>query len=382
MKWGVRKLLVACVLGISPGALAATVLDSSLRLTAEERYDDDFRLTEGGAGGQFMTKLTPRLGLEVKDARTTGEAFYAADLLMRHGSGNVTLDHRSGLQLRHTLSRRLRLDFTGRLFRVTDPTSLPREGLARSLSPIIYGQARLSATGRVTPRLDVSARYAFEGAKVFEDGREPSFVHTPSLEAWYRSTRRLTLGLEYRYQGFVFGNGYSEGHGAFAGLRYRLTRQTALTVRGGPVLYNSPEGETELMPRFAVELAREGELFDIGVVAGHDLVGASGFTHALWADYASLMFSRRINQRWSVYGAGSFFRNGRAPSDGAFTLKDTAFVSQGYAVGGGVEFRMNRYLTLQGAMDRIAQVGAGDAEAAGVDLARNVLAVRLVVSAW
>ncbi len=301
---------------------------------------------------------------------------------MRHGSGNVSLDHRTGVQLRHTLSRRLRLDFTGRLFRVTDPTSLPREGLARSLAPIVYGQARLSATGRVTQRLDVSARYAFEGAKVFEAGREPGFVHTPSVEAWYRSTRRLTLGLEYRYQGFVFGNGYSDGHGAFAGLRYRLTRQTTLTVRGGPVLYTSPEGESEVLPRFAVELAREGELFDIGVTAGHDLVGASGFTNALWADYASLMFARRINQRWSVYGVGSFFRNGRAPSDGAFSLKDTAYVSQGYAVGGGVEFRMNRHLTLQGAVDRIAQVGAGDAEAAGVDLARNVLAVRLVVSAW
>ena len=382
MKWGVRKLLVACVLSISPGALAATVLDSSMRLTAEERYDDDFRLTDGGTGGQFMTKLTPRLGLEMKDRRTTGEGYYAADLLMRHGSGNVSLDNRTGVQLRHTLSRRPRLDFTGRLFRVTDPTSLPREGLARTLSPIIYGQARVSATGRVTQRLDVSARYAFEGAKVFEDGREPGFVHTPSVEAWYRSTRRLSLGMEYRYQGFVYGDEFSQAHGAFAGLRYRLTRQTTFTVRGGPVLYTSPEGESEVLPRFAAELAREGELFDVGVVVGHDLVGASGFTNALWADYASLMFARRINQRWSVYGAGSFFRNGRAPSDGAFSLKDTAYVSQGYAVGGGVEFRMNRHLTLQGAVDRIAQVGAGDEEAAGVDLARNVLAVRLVVSAW
>jgi hypothetical protein len=237
MKCGVQELLVACVLFLAPGALAASVLDSSLRLTAEERYDDDFRLSEGGTGGQFMTKLTPRLGLELKDRRATGETFYAADLLMRHGSGNVTLDHRGGLNLRYALSRRLRLDFTGRLFRVTDPTSLPREGLARSLAPIIYGQARVSATGRVSRRLDVSARYAFEGAKVFEAGREPGFVHTPSVEAWYRSTRRLTLGLEYRYQGFVFGNGYSDGHGAFAALRYRLTRPTTLTVRGGPVLY-------------------------------------------------------------------------------------------------------------------------------------------------
>jgi len=112
MKRGVRHLLAACVLGVAPGAMAATVLDSSLRLTAEERYDDDFRLSEDSTGGQLMTKLTPRLGLEMKDPRTTGEAFYATDLLMRHGSGKTTLDHRAGLQLRHVLSRRLRLDFT------------------------------------------------------------------------------------------------------------------------------------------------------------------------------------------------------------------------------------------------------------------------------
>ncbi|MDY7230746.1 hypothetical protein [Hyalangium rubrum] len=378
---GVRKLLMACVLLVAPGALAASVLDSSLRLTAEERYDDDLRLAEGGEG-QFMTKLTPRLGLELKDPRSTGEGFYAADLLMRHGSGKATLDHRGGLDLRHTLTRRLRLDFTGRIFRVTDPTSLPRDGLARSLEPIVYGKARLGLSGRVTQRLDVRATYAFEGAKVYEEGREPGFVHTPTLEAWYRSTRRLTLGLEYRYQGFLFGDSFSDAHGAFAGLRYRLTRPTTLTLRGGPVLYRPEPGKVEVLPRIAVELAREGELFDVGFTLGHDLVGASGFTNTLWADYASLVLARRFNARWSVYGGGSFFRNGRAPGEGAFSLKNTEFVSQGYAVGGGIEYRLNRYLTLQGAVDRIAQVGA-DEEAAGVDdLARNVAAVRLMLSAW
>ena len=90
-------------------AMAAHVLDSSLRLTAEERYDDDFRLAEG-TGGQFMTKLSPRLGLEVKDPRSTGEGFYAVDLLVRHGSGNATLDHRGGLDLGYALSRRLKVD--------------------------------------------------------------------------------------------------------------------------------------------------------------------------------------------------------------------------------------------------------------------------------
>jgi hypothetical protein len=380
MMGGVRKLLAACVLFAGPAALAGQVLDSSLRLTAEERYDDDFRLAEG-TGGQFMTKLSPRLGLEMKDPRTKSEAFYSADLLIRHGSGNTSLDHRGGVDLGYQLSRRLKLDFTSRVFRVTDPTSLPREGVARSLSPTLYGQAKISVTERATQRLDLRASYSFEGAKVYEAGREPGYVHTPSLELWYRTTRRLSLGLEYRFQGFLFNNEFSDAQGVTAGMRYRLTRPTTLTVRGGPIYYTSPEGQSGWLPRAALGLERDGELFDLGVSVGHDLVGASGFTNALWADYASVMVSRTFDDRLSAHAAASYFRNGRAPGEGAFRWSESPDVSQGYAVGGSVDYRMTRDVTLQGAVDRIAQVGAGDV-AAGVNLARNVLAVRLLISAW
>ncbi|HYI02570.1 hypothetical protein [Hyalangium sp.] len=375
-----RKLLVACVLGTAPAALAAQVLDSSLRIVAEERYDDDLRLSTAG-GGQFMTKLSPRLGLELKDPRSKGESFYATDLLIRHGSGTVTLDHRGGLDVNHALSRRLQLAFTSRIYRVTDPTSLPRDGVARTLAPTLYGQARVSATGRATRRWDVRGSYAFEGAKVYEDGNQPGFAHTPSVEAWYRSTRRLALGLEYRYQGFLYGDTYSQAHGAFAGLRYRLSRLTTLTARGGPVRYTSPEGQAGWLPRISVGLDREGRLFDLGFAVGHDLVGSSSFDRALWADYASLVLARRFNDRLSVNAAASYFRNGHAPSEGAFSLSESPLMSQGYAVECGAEYRFTRYLALQGTINRIAQVGTGDA-AAGVDLARNVLAVRLVISAW
>jgi hypothetical protein len=319
--------------------------------------------------------------LEVKDPRSKGEGFYAVDLLVRHGSGNATLDHRGGLDLGYALSRRLKVGVTTRIFRVTDPTSLPREGVARSLSPTLYGQAKVTVTERATHRLDLRASYAFEGAKVYEAGREPGFVHTPSVEAWYRSTRRLSLGLEYRYQAFLFSGESSNAHGATAGLRYRLSRPTTLTVRGGPILYTSPQGESGWLPRFTVGLERDGEHFDLGVAVGHDLVGASGFTNALWADSASVVVGRHFNDRLSMNAAASYFRNGRAPGDGAFRVIDSPYVSQGYAVGGSVDYRLTRYLTLQGAVDRIAQVGAGDA-AAGVNLARNVFAVRLLISAW
>jgi opacity protein-like surface antigen len=378
-----KKSVVACALLAAPAAQAAKVVEPRLRLTVEERFDDDLRL--GGAdatGGQLMTKLSPRLGVDVKDERLTLESFYASDVLARHGSGKVTLDHRGGLDVARVLSRRLKLDAGGRVFRVTDPTSLPRDGLARSASPTFYAQAHVGMTGRLTERLDLRAGYAFEATRIIEPGRLAGYAHTPSVELWYRSTRRLSLGLEYRYQGFVYDKQYSQAHGATVGLRYRLTRPTTLRVSGGPVRYLPPSGEQGgWAPRVKLELAREGEAFDVAVGVGHDLVGASGFSSALWADYASAVLAHRFTGKLSAFGAGSFFRNGKAPGVAYGEWRNTTRVAQGYALGGGVEYRVDRKLSFQGAVDRIAQVGAGGA-AGAVDLTRNVMAVRLNYTAW
>ncbi len=374
--------VAAAVVGGAPAALAATVVEPRAKLTLEERYDDDFRLNAGGSGGQFMTKLTPRIGLDVKDPSLTLESFYATDLLMRHGSGRLTMDHRGGLSVRKLLSRRLRVEVSGSLYRVTDPTSLPRESVARAAQPVLYGQTRVYVVGRASQRVDVGAGYAMEGVKVLEGDLATGFVHTPFVEAWLRTTRRLSLGAEYRYQAFLYGDELDQAHGVAAALRYRLTRQMTFTGRAGPVSYVGSDGTRGLLPRVKLELLHEaGERFDMGFIAGHDLVGASGFTNALWADYAGLVFNHHFNQRLSVYGAGSFFRNGRAPDEGAFTLRGGERMAQGYALGAGVQFKVNKYVSVQGAVDRIAQVGAGGA-AAGFGLTRNVAAVRLHMTAW
>ncbi|MCP3143330.1 hypothetical protein [Pyxidicoccus xibeiensis] len=382
MKGNWKKWLLAGLMLAAPAAQGATVFEPRLRLTAEERYDDDLRLGDGAAGGQLMTKLTPRLGLEAKDARLTLDSFYAADLLMRHGSGKVTLDHRAGLEARHVLTRRLRVDSAVRVYRVTDPSSLPRDGLARSTSPTFFTQARLGFTGRATDRLDVRVGYTFEAVRILEAGQSAGYAHTPLVEAWYRTTRRLSLGLEYRYQGFLYQGELSQAHGAAAGLRYRLTRPMTFIARAGPVRYLAPDGqEGGWVPRVTLELQREGELLDVGVAVGHDLVGASGYANALWADYAAVVLARRFTQRFSAFGAASFFRNGRAPAQDWSVLDGSPVVSQGYALSGGVEYRISRQLSAQGAVDRIAQVGV--AETAGAaDLTRNVFAVRLVVTPW
>lgn len=377
-----KRWLAVAALGASPAALAATQVEPRLRLSLEERYDDDFRLhPDGQAGGQMMTKLTPRLGLDAKDETLKLESFYAADFLVRHGSGGMSLDHRGGVSVRKLLSRRLRVEASGSLFRVTDPASLPRDSVARSNQPVLYGQTRVYVTGRATRTLDVGAGYGFEGVRVLEAGRDAGFVHTPFLEAWLRASRRLSLGAEYRYQAFLYGDSFQQAHGLFAALRYRLTRQTTVTVRGGPVAFQGEDGNEGLLPRVKLELLHELPTFDLGLVAGHDLVGASGFTNALWADYAGLVLNKHFNHRLSVYGVGSFFRNGLAPGRGVFSWGTDPRVAQGYALGAGLEFKVNEYVSMQAAVDRIAQVGTNEA-AAGVNLTRNVGAIRLHMTAW
>ncbi len=373
--------VAAAVVGGAPAALAATVVEPRAKLTLEERYDDDFRLNAGGTGGQLMTKLTPRLGLGVKDPSLTLESFYATDLLLRHGSGRLTMDHRGGLSVRKLLSRRLRVDVSGSLYRVTDPTSLPRESVARAVQPVLYGQGRVYVSGRASRRVDVGVGYGMEGVKVLEGDHATGFVHTPFVETWLRATRRLSLGAEYRYQAFLYGDELDQAHGAAAALRYRLTRQTTFTGRAGPVSYVGADGTRGLLPRVKLELMHEAGRFDMGFVAGHDLVGASGFSNALWADYAGLVFNHHFTHRLSAYGATSFFRNGRAPDEGAFTLGGGSRVAQGYALGAGLQFRVNEYVSVQGAVDRIAQVGV-DGAAEDFGLTRNVAAVRLHMTAW
>jgi len=403
---GVKRLLAACVVLTAPAALAGTVYTPSLTVTAEERYDTDLRLRVTGGGGQLMSKLTPRLGLELKDPTLTLGTWYAADALFRHGSGSLSVDHRGGLDLKKRLSRNLTLDSAVRVFRTTDPTSLPRQGLGATFDPILYGRASVGVGGRVSKRLNMRAAYGFEAARVYPadvgagvgvglEGRSArgDFVHAPTLEAWYGLSRRLRLGAEYRYQGFQLASGFDQAHTPSAALRYHLTRWVTFTARGGPVFYRPKAGEGAgqgTIPRVQLELTREVEHASFGLVVGHDLVGASGFDRTLWADYASAMFSRAFSDELSVFGAASFFRNGRAPNEGLFSFSARDGVSQGYAVGGGVEYRLNRHFALQGTVDRIDQVGGPQAPAAGpgagptevVDLSRNVAAVRAVFTAW
>ena len=201
-------------------------------------------------------------------------------------------------------------------------------------------------------------------------------MHAPSLESLYRVTRRLSLGAEYRFQHFIFGPAQGIAHSPVAVARYRLTPFTTLTGRGGAIWFRSAE-VAAILPRAHLELARSVRGFELGIQAGQDLVGASGYTLALWAQYAGGYVGWRLNERIRIFGGAFGYRNGPAP--GGVSEWFAGMSEYGYAVSGGAEWRFHQRLMLQLQMDRIERVIG--ASALGT-FARNIAALRLVITAW
>lgn len=375
----IRKLIAACALAAVMNAGAAMKLTPQLKVTAEERYDDGLLLPVGDAyGGQLMTKLSPNLGLKLRDETLSSEGWYAADFVARHGSGTMSLDHRGGLDAKKALTERVGMNLQLRLWRVSDPTSLPRLGMAATLAPVFYGQGELAGHYFLSQRWIGRVGYRFEGLRIFDESERTGFMHAPYAETWYSATRRTDVGLQYRFQYFAFGDELAQAHGALAQYRYRLTRTTTFTAKAGPLWYGALGGAGALVPMVNLELQRQGEVLDVGLVAGHDLVGASGFTSALWADYASALVTWRLSNRLRLYALGSYFRNGRPPADGFIPWAPGAAAS-GYALGTGLEWKISRPVSFQLSLDRIAQIGS---TAGAVDLARNIVSARLQVTAF
>lgn len=383
--WRLKSAL-ALSMALAAPALGGVTFEPTFRLSAEGRYDDDALLAadlaargEQGLAGQFMTKVSPQLGVDAKARTTTVKSWYAADFLVRHGSGNFTLDHRGGLSLEQRFSDRLSLDWDLQLWRVSDPTSLPRLGMARAFAPVFYGTSHAAASYRITPRWLGRVGYRFEGMKLFDGSTDFGLMHAPYAEAWYRATRRTDLGLDYRLQLFGFAGDSALAHGVSAAVRHRLTPLWGLTVRGGPTWFQRA-GQAALAPRAQLELGRDARYFDIAAALGHDLVGASGFTSALWADYASLYLAWHPTARLRIFGAASLYRNGRAANEGWLDGWSNARVSNGYTLGGGAEYRFNRWVSLQVTLDRYAQLG--DASGAALRLERNIAAARILFTPW
>ena len=357
-----------------------------LRLALEERYDDDVLLTGSqNAPGAFLTKIMPQAGLRLDQRRTQLDTFLGPDILYYSNSGDVKLDYRAALELHTELSRTARIDTVARFWDTSDPLALPRQGLARTLARTYYGIATFGWRQEFAPRWSFLLGYRFEGAKVEEPDHPPGFLNSPSLEVDYRLTRRADLGAEYRLQLFKFGDNNGVANSPGLVWKYRISRSANIKVTAGLAFYREhlDPSKDGVVPRFEIDVAQKiAKRLDWVFAVGHDLVGASGFNTAVWADYASMTLSWQVIEKLRLFGYGSFFRNGPMPNIGVFPLKvdQEKGVAAGYGLGAGAEWRFNRNLAIQAAYDRIDQVGSVDP--AQTSLTRNIVAARLTVDAF
>jgi hypothetical protein len=361
-------------------------LEPILRVAVEERYDDDVLLTGSqNAPGAFLTKIMPQAGLRMDERLTKLETFFGPDLLWRSSGGQVQLDYRASFELHSDVSRHAHIDGVAKFWDTSDPLALPRQGLARTLARTYYGIATFGWRQEFAPRWSFLLGYRFEGAKVEEVDHPPGFLNSPSMEVDYRLTRRADVGVEYRLQLFKFGDNNGIAHSPGLIWKYRISRSANIKVSVGAAFYSEhlDPSKDGIVPRFEIDVGQQitkrlSWLFAVG----HDLVGASGFSTAVWADYSSLTLSWQVLEKLRLFGYGSFFRNGPMPNIGVFPLKvdQEKGVAAGYGVGTGAEWRFNRHVAVQASYDRIDQVGSVDP--AQTSLTRNIVAARLTVDAF
>jgi hypothetical protein len=302
------------------------------------------------------------------------------------------------VDFRDELSHRFALDSKLEIWRVSDPTSLPRGGLARTRAPILYGSGELAGSERLTRRTTLRVGYRFEGVKIYESDptlcptcatppdRPPGYAHTPFAELWYRATRRADIGLEYRFQYLSFGAQSSDANSIAATYRYRISPDIKLLLKLGPTFYQKLESDprypssdhTGWLPRFIFDLSRDARGSRIGLTVAHELAGASGFTSGVWTEYASLYGGQKLFRDFSIVGGVSVYRNGPA-AHVALDAWSGDQIAKGYWVTAGLEWQLMREFSLTGAFTRLSQLAA---VRGGGELSRNVVALRLVYTAF
>ncbi len=234
----------AAVLAFATRAAAETVLDPIARLTLEGGYDSN--ALYDGSGSDQMQRISPELGLRVRDELWDVKGSYRGDFIRYdrfapHGLWN----HAATLSLDATPARRWTVKGTLAGSYAFDPIGLAMLGIfrtGRQSALMIGGGGR--AEYRLTPRVDVAGTLS-ERTVRFDDGTGGA-MHRPGAEALYLLTRRLSLGAAYQFGVF---QSFDVGHDAIAyanavkaRARWRESRLVTLEAAAGPAEWQGPGG--------------------------------------------------------------------------------------------------------------------------------------------
>lgn len=344
-------------------ALAGTQHRPWVGISAEERFDS---AAIAGGGSELMSKVSPEVGYELRGHGRRLELGYALDLIHHLRDGNLTFDHRVRGEYRDRLTERFSLQARGAFFRVEDMSSLPRFGVAIARAPALWGSGDVGADWRLSRTATLGAGYRMEATRIFLDGYPLGTSHALRGDLTGRLSRRLQLGVRYRGQLFLDDSErFADTLGVFGTARYQLTRHSFAAVEGGPLLYREAGGGETWVPRGNLELGYEARGWLLGLVVGHDVVGAAGYATAVWSDYVQGAATWRWARDWTGYVGGGYYRNGRAP--------DEAADADGFTASAGVEWRFAPGLAAAATYDHIGQFTSGSS---GLGLSRDIVSLR------
>lgn len=314
---GARGWIGVTLLALLAGparAAAETVAEPIARLTLEGGYDSN--VLYDGTGGDRTGRISPELGLTLRDPLQTLTALYMGDYLVYDRVAPKGIwNHRALIRAIGDPDRRLtyRLEAGGGW--AFDPVGLAAMGVLRGGEHSAWtANARGHLEYELSPRVTGGLTFT-ERAVVFDD-RTGGAMHGPGAEVLYLLDRRLALGAAYAvgvFQSFErTGNTTGLSNGARARLRYRATRSLSLEAHLGPALWTGLKGPA-LVPEAGAELLWVLPELDLRASASHGL-GIGSTARPGLVDTLEFGFVRRFGRTYDLRGDGGVWHSGDVPS--------------------------------------------------------------------
>lgn len=367
MRTAIRAAIFAAAFFSAAAARGETIVKPLVEVGSEARYDDDPYMN---GKQEIFSKISPKLGALLANEDLKLQGWYAADVMYKAIQQVPEVDHRGQLKLDARPTDKLTVRADAQLWRVQDPTSLPRLGIAAVPVPILYSTASAGLTWQVAQRwyLDVDDKQEF--AKIYAHNLPFSVTQTPSAGFQYALSARDRFTGTYRYQAFLAWPSLTgQTHAALFGLNHQFTHTWHGYLRGGPLAYVNDRqgGGTAVVPVGEGGIGWSGEYSEVDLVGGHDLVGSAGYAAAVWTDYVQLGWAYHPTKPLTLYLGAGAFRNGIAPAQ--------ASNIEGYSLGGGAAYAFNREWQLALNLQRLQQ--SANEQQDLIQLNRNIAGVRL-----
>ena len=332
-----RVALCAVLLAAATRSRASTVAEPIARLSLEGGYDSN--ALYNGSGSDRTTRVSPDLGLRLRDHLFDFRAMYGGDWVVYHRlAPDGFWNQRALLSLDATPSRRTHVlaDFRGYLS--MDPVGLAAMGIfntGQTSVVVLNGDAKVAY--RAEHDLDLAG--VLTDRTVIFQNRTGGSMHQPSFEALkHWGSERLALGGAYTFSVF---QEYDPGvtvlsfaHALRGRMNFRFTRAIRVEAFAGPAFWHQG-GQAALVPEAGATLYGHSRDYEFRLMVQHGLgIGITarpGLVNSF--EFGAL---RKFQRRYELRADGGMWNSGLAPS-GQFAV--TGYTVSGEAallVGGGV----------------------------------------------